>query len=188
MEKKKAIFAIILGMILCAISGGFWLLKSKSEIRIITGQEVSLGYDIDPHLFLTLKSIGLQDKDTASPMLSMRIHAKNTAAKIKFNLADLQFELQEGGRAGSRYGITNWTTENGELLVGNILLPEQEAKGELWVLLPTNYDLSGVIIWKEENWYKRVPFVRKTFLNHRLRIEMSEFIKTEATVVPKESR
>ncbi|MCI0666255.1 MAG: hypothetical protein L0220_34820 [Acidobacteria bacterium] len=188
MEKKKIAFAIILGIILCTIAGGFWLLKSKSEIRIITGQEASLGYGIDPHLFLTLESIGLQDKDTANPMFSMRIHAKNTAARVKFNLADLQFELQEGDRAGSRYEITNWTTENGELLVGNILLPEQEAKGELWVLLPAKYDLSGVIIWKEEDWYKRVPFVRKTVLNHRLRIEMSELLKTQATVAPKEPR
>jgi hypothetical protein len=188
MGKKRVAFAIILGIILCSISAGYFLLKSKSEIRIIRGQEVSLGYGIDPHLFLTLKSIDLRDKDTPNPMLSVRVQAKNTGAKVKFNLADLQFEIQEGDRAGSIHGITNWITENGEMLLGDILLPEQEAKGELRVPLPAKYDLSGIVIWKEEDWYKWVPLVRKSILNHRLRIEMSELIKTEATVVPKVQR
>jgi|SRR5262245_13544344 len=188
MEKKRAVFAIILGIILFLALGGYWLLKSKSELRMIPGKEVTLGYGPDPHLFLILESIGLQGKDTANHMLSMRIKARNTAAKVKFNLADLRFEIQERDKAGNRYEITNWTTENGEMLMGNILLPEQEAKGELLVQLPSKYDLSGIIIWKEEDWYKRVPFVRKTFLNHRLRIEMSELIKAEATVVPKDLR
>jgi len=188
MEKKRAVFTIILGIFLCLVSVGYWLIKSKSELRIIPGQEVSLGYGPDPHLLLTLKYIGLHDKDTPNPALSMKVRARNTGVKVKFNLVDLQYEIQERDRAGSRYVITNWTTESGEMLVGNILLPEQEAMGELLVPLPPKYDLSGVIIWREEDWYKRFPFVRKTFLNHRLRIEMSELIKAEATVVPKDSR
>jgi hypothetical protein len=188
MVKKRVAFAIILGSILCSISAGYWLLKSKSEIRIIRGQEISLGYGIDPHLFLTLESIDLQDKDTPNPMLSMRVQAKNTGAKMKFNLTDLQFEIQEGDKASSIHKITNWITENGEILVANILLPEQEAKGELRVPLPEKYEQSGIIIWKDEDWYKWAPFVRNTILNHRLRIEMSEIIKPEATVVPKAQR
>src|SRR5262245_20203704 len=107
MEKKRIVITIIAGIILCSISAVYWLLKSKSELRLTQGKEVSLGYGLDPHLYLTLEAIGIQNKETPNPLLSLKIQAKNTGAIVKFNLADLQFELQEGDRAGSRYNITN---------------------------------------------------------------------------------
>jgi hypothetical protein len=180
MENKRIGLIILAGILLCLVLGGYRVLESKSEHRIIPGQEVALGYGIDPHLFLTLESISLQDGDSHRSRLSMTVQARNTGVEVRFNLADLRFAIQEQDRGYSGYEVTSWTTGKGNLLEGSLLLPGQRAKGEIRLLLPAKLDSSAIIIWREADWYKWVPLARKSVLNHRLRVEMSEIIKAAA--------
>ncbi len=181
MRNKRARLAIItLGILICLGLSGYWLLKSRSELKIIPEQEVALGYGIDPHLFLTVKSVRLQGGEAPGSRLSMTVKARNTGVEVRINLADLRLAVQERDEGYSGYEASGWTDENGNLLKDGWLLPGQQATADVSLLLPAQPDSSAIIIWKEADWYKWVPFVRKTILNHRLRIELREMIKAAA--------
>jgi len=140
-------------------------------------QEVALGYGIDPHLFLTVKSIRLQDGEASGSKLSMTVKSRNTGVEARINLAELRFAVQERDKGYSGYELSGWTDENGNLLKDDLLLPGRQATADVRLLAPAQSDSSAIIIWKESDWYKWAPFMRETTLNHRLRIEIREVIK-----------
>ncbi len=178
MKNRRAGLAIItLGILICLILSGYLLLKSRSELKIIPEQEVALGYAIDPHLFITVKSVRLQGGGAQGSRLSMTVKARNTGVEKHINLAGLRFGVQERDEGYSGYKVLSWTDENGNLLKDGWLLPGQQAAGDIRLLAPAQPDSSAIIIWREADWYKWVPFIRKTILNQRLRIEMREILK-----------
>ena len=156
---------------------GYRLLKSRSELKIIPEQEVALGYGIDPHLFLTVKSVRLQDVEAHGSTLSMTVRARNTGVEARINLAELRFAVQEGNEGYSESEISSWIDEYGDLLKDGMLSPGRQATGDVRLSAPAQTDSSAIIIWKESDWYKWAPFLRETMLNHRLRIETREVIK-----------
>lgn len=175
--KRVGLIIITLGILIYLVMSGYRLLKSRSELRIIPEQEVALGYGIDPHLFLTVKSIRLQDGETPGARLSMTVRARNTGVEARINLAELRFAVQERDEGYSGREISSWIDENGNLLKDGLLLPGRQATGDVRLLAPAQADSSAIIIWKEADWFKWAPFVRETILNHRLRIEMREMIR-----------
>jgi hypothetical protein len=173
--KRVGLVIIALGILIYLAMSGYRLLKSRSELKVMPEQEVALGYGIDPHLFLTVKSIRLQDGE--APRLSMMVRARNTGVEARINLAELRFAVRERNKGYSGSEISSWIDENGDLLKDGMLLPGRQATGDVRLSPPSQTDSSAIIIWKEADWYKWAPFLRETILNHRLRVEAREAIK-----------
>jgi len=178
MRYKRVVLVIItLGILIYLVMSGYRRLKSRSELEIMPEQEVALGYGIDPHLFLTVKSVRLKDGEANGSRLSMTVRARNTGVEARIDLTELRFAVQEGNEGYSGREISGWIDENGDLLNDGLLLPGRQAAGDVRLPAPAQSESSAIIIWKEAGWYKWAPFLRETILNHRLRIETREAIK-----------
>ncbi len=171
---------IILVCVICLALGAYWLLKPSPETRIIPKQEIALGFAfaIDPHLFLTVEPVSRNSQQANSSDFLLVVRARNTAAgDLKINLTALRFAVIEEN-SGFQPTAANWSLEDGKPLSDGLLLPGQEANGEVRLRLPEQTTNSAVIIWREEKFYKWLPFMRESVLNSRLRIEMADLIQT----------
>lgn len=167
---------IVLIVVLCLALAAFFLLKPSPAKRIVPKQEVALGFvfAIDPHLMLTVEPVSVGYEPGAEFLLPVK--AGNTAAgDLKINLSDLRFAVVEADEEPKPVAAT-WMTEDGKPLDGGVLLRGQVASAEVRLQLPERRDAGAVVIWREEKFYRWLPFMRESILNTRLRIEMADLV------------